>query len=63
MKKVVIALCFVFALGLVTVNAQEKKKAVAKTEQPTAKKEVVEKKAEKKSAKPAKTKKATEAKK
>ena len=63
MKKVVLALCFVFALGLVTVNAQEKKAAAAKTEQPAAKKAVNEKKAEKKSAKPAKSKKAAEAKK
>ena len=62
MKKVVLALCFVFALGLVTVNAQEKK-AAAKTEQPAAKKAVVEKKAEKKAVKPLKEKKPAAAKK
>ena len=44
MKKVVLALCFVFALGLVTVNAQEKK-AAAKTEQAAPKKAAVAEKA------------------
>jgi len=45
MKKLVLALSFVFVLGLVAVNAQETKKVVkkeaAKTEVPAAKKKDV----------------------
>lgn len=69
MKKVVLALSFLFVLGLVSVNAQDKKKEVKKAPAKTevaAPAKTAEKPAKKADAKPAKkadAKKATEVKK